>query len=157
MDDGFINIWLVFRFFSKFWLSWKSSSGEDTLFLKGFYFCINFTNFLKNICADQVVLKIRALNQEKNSWSALVKISDQEFKSWSTKYLKLKIKNKSWYIHDFFEPVSNNASSTSPFNVVIGYFDIFFNNCPRFSQRCFFNSNFQVAHMRSFHQIFFLC
>ena len=125
MDDGFTNIWLVFRFFSKFWLSWKSSSGEDTLFLKGFYFCINFTNFLKNICAGQVVLKIRALNQEKNSWSALVKISDQEFKSWSTKYLKLKIKNKSWCIHDFSKTISNNASSSSPFNAaVIGYFDI---------------------------------
>ena len=125
MDDGLTNIWLVFRFLSKFWLSWKSSFGEDTLFLKGFYFCINFTNFLKNICADQVVLKIRALNQEKNSWSALVKISDQEFKSWSTKYLKLKIKNKSWYIHDIFEPLSNNASLTFPFNAtVVGYFDI---------------------------------
>ena len=35
------------------------------------------------------------------------------------------------------------------------FFDIFLNNCPRFSQRCFFNSNFQVAHMRSFHHIFF--
>ena len=71
------------------------------------------------------------------------KIPDQEFKLWSTKYLKLKIRSKSWYIHNFFEPVSNNESSTSPFYAtVIGYFDIlifwyfdiFFNNCPRFSQ-----------------------
>ena len=78
--------------------------------------------------------------------------------------LKLEVKNKSWSIHNFFELVSNNASSTLPFNAtVIGYFDIlifwyfeiFFNNCPRFSQRCFFNSNFQVAHMRFFHHIFF--
>ena len=29
------------------------------------------------------------------------------------------------YIYDFLEPVSNNASSTSPFNATfIGYFDI---------------------------------
>ena len=29
------------------------------------------------------------------------------------------------YMHDFLEPVSNNASSTSPFNATfIGYFDI---------------------------------
>ena len=70
---------------------------------------------------DQVVLKVWVLNQEKNVWLALSKILDQEFKSWSTKYFKLKIKNN----HDFFEPVRNNASSTSLFNAtVIGYFDI---------------------------------
>ena len=39
--------------------------GEDTLFLKRFHFWFNFINFLKNICVDQVVLKIRVLNQEK--------------------------------------------------------------------------------------------
>ena len=33
------------------------------------------------------------------------------------------------------------------------FFDIFFNNYPGFSQRCFFNSNFQFARMRSFHHI----
>ena len=32
--------------------------------------------------------------------------------------------NKSWNIHDFFQPVSNNASSSSPFNAAVtGYFD----------------------------------
>ena len=40
--------------------------------------------------------------------------------------------------------------------LIFWYFDIFFNNCPRFLQRCFFNSNFQVAHMRSFHHYTFL-
>ena len=70
----------------------------------------------------QVVLKIRVLVRQKISDQYYGKILD---KSWSTKYLTLKIKNKSWYIHDFFEPVSNNASLTSPFNAnVIGYFDI---------------------------------
>ena len=59
-DDSLTNIWLVFRFLSKFWLSWK-----NFLFLKHFYLSINFVNFLKNICVDQVVLKIRVLNQEK--------------------------------------------------------------------------------------------
>ena len=68
------------------------------------------------------------------------------------------------YIYDFLEPVSNNASSTSPFNVTfIGYFDfllfwyfdILFNNCPHFSQGCFFNSNFQVAHICFLCHIFF--
>ena len=54
----------------KFWLNWKNS-GKDTLFLKHFYFSINFTNFEKNICVDQVVLKMRVLHQEKNFWSAL--------------------------------------------------------------------------------------
>ena len=88
-------------FLSKFWLNWRSSSGEDTFFLRHFYFCINFTNFLTNTCVDQVV-KIWVLNQEKISWSAR------------------------WYLHDFFEPVSINASSSSPFNAaVIGYFNIF--------------------------------
>ena len=47
LDDGLTNIWLVFRFLSKFWLNWKNSSGEDTLFLKHFYLSINFSNFLK--------------------------------------------------------------------------------------------------------------
>ena len=57
--------------------------------------------------------------------------------------------------------VQGTSSSSILQVTVIGYvdilifFDIFFNNCPRFSQRCFFNSNFQVAHMRSFHHIFF--
>ena len=59
-DDSLTNIWLVFRFLSKFWLSWK-----NFLFLKHFYLSINFVNFLKNICVDQVVLKIRVLNLEK--------------------------------------------------------------------------------------------
>ena len=48
------------------------------------------------------------------------KIPDQEFKSWSTKYLNLIIKSKIWYIHDFFEPTNNNASSSA----VIAYLNI---------------------------------
>ena len=96
-----------------------------TLFLKDFYFSINFTSFLENIYVQQVVFKIRVFNQEKISDQHYGKILNQELKSWSTKYLKLKIKNKSWYVHDFFEPIGNNASSTSPFNAtVIDYFDI---------------------------------
>ena len=155
---------MVFRFLTKFWLNWKDFSGEDTLFLKHFYFSINFTNFLKNICVDQVAFwNSGSQSGKKNSNQHYGKIPDQEFKLWSTKYLKLKIRSKSWYIYNFFEPVSNNESSTSPFYAtVIGnfdmlifwYFDIFFNNCPRFSQRYFLNSDFQVAHMPSFHHIF---
>ena len=125
-------------------------------------FSINFTNFLKHACADQFVLKFGFSIRKKISDQYYGKIPDQEFKSWSTKYLKLKIKNKIWCLHIFFEPVSNNASSSSISQVtVIGYFDIliffeiFFNNCPRFSQRRFFNLHFQVAHMCSFHQFFF--
>ena len=34
-------------------------------------FCIIFINFAINICVDQVALKIRVLNQDKNSRSAL--------------------------------------------------------------------------------------
>ena len=35
------------------------------------------------------------------------------------------IKDKSWYIHDFFEPVNNNAIAYYPSNAaVIAYFDI---------------------------------
>ena len=68
------------------------------------------------------------------------------------------------YMYDFLEPVSNNASSTSPFNatfigyfdiLLFWYFDILFNNCLHFSQRCFFNSSFQFAHMRFLCHIFF--
>ena len=100
---------MVFRFLSKFWLNWKNSSGEDTLFL---------------VCT-KLFWNIGFSIRKKISDQHYGKISDQGFKLWSTKYLKLKIKNKSWYIHDFFEPVSYNASSTSPFNaIVIGYFDI---------------------------------
>ena len=40
-------------------------SGEDSSFLKHFYFSTNFTNFLKNICVHLVSLKIWVLNQEK--------------------------------------------------------------------------------------------
>ena len=50
----------------------------------------------------QVVLKIRIFNQENKTDQHYGKISDKEFKSWSTTYLKLKIKNESWYIHDLF-------------------------------------------------------
>ena len=46
-------------------------SGEDTSFLKHFYFSTNFTNFLKNICVHLVALKIWVLNQEKNFWSGI--------------------------------------------------------------------------------------
>ena len=41
------------------------------LFLKQLCLSINLTNFLKNICVHQVVLKIRVLSQEKNFWSVL--------------------------------------------------------------------------------------
>ena len=35
------------------------------------------------------------------------------------------IQNKSQYIHNFFEPVSNNVSLTFQFNAAVtGYFDI---------------------------------
>ena len=151
---------MVFRFPSKFWLNWKNYSGEDILFLKHFYFPINFINFMEIICVDQVFLKNSGFQSGKKNLIS-TKIPDQEFKSWSIKYLKLKIKSRSWYIHDFFKPVSKSAISTSPFNaavlgyfdiLIFWYFDIFFNN---FSQTCFFNSNFQVAHMRYFHHIFF--
>ena len=66
----------------------------------------------------------------------------------------------------FFGTWSNNASSTSPFNatfigyfdiLLFWYFDILFNKCPHFSQKCFFNSNFQVGQMRFLCHVFFLC
>ena len=82
---------------------------------------------MKHVCVDQFALKIWVLNQEKISDQYYGKIPDQEFRSWSTKYLKLKIKNKIWCIHNFFVPVSNNASSDSSSILqvtVIGYFDI---------------------------------
>ena len=56
----------------------------------------------------------------KNSWSALQHNFRQEFKSWFTKYLNLIITNKSRYIHDFFESMNNNASSSA----VIAYLNI---------------------------------
>ena len=54
-----------FSFSSQILTCLKKLFGEDTLFLKHFYFSINFTNSLKNICVEQVVLKIRVLNLEK--------------------------------------------------------------------------------------------
>ena len=68
---------------------------------------------------DQVVLKVRVLNQEKIPDQYYSKILDQKLKSWFTKYLNLIIKNKSRYIHDFFESLNNNASSSA----VIAYFN----------------------------------
>ena len=65
LDVRLTNMWLVFLFLIESWLNLKYSFGEATLFLKCFHFCINFINFLANICADQVVLKLRVLNQEK--------------------------------------------------------------------------------------------
>ena len=50
-------VWLIFRFLTEFWRSWKNSFREDTLFLKRFDFCISFNNFLTDICVDQVFLK----------------------------------------------------------------------------------------------------
>ena len=154
---------MVYRFFSEFWFNWEKSCSEDTSFLKH--------SFLPSISLMSWKMFVSAKLFKKFGFSVRKKIPDQhygkipvhEFKSWSTKYLKLKTRSKSWYIHDFFEPVSNNESSTSPFYAtVIGYFDmlifwyfdIFFNNWPRFSQRYFLNSDFQVAHMPSFHHIF---
>ena len=66
----------------------------------------------------------------------------------------------------FFRTNKQQRKFTSPFNVIVigyfdilllfsfWYFDIFFNNCARFSQKCFLNSNFHVAHMRSFYHTF---
>ena len=50
-------------------------------FIRKTHFSINFINFLKNICVDQVVLKIRFLDPEKISDRDYGKILDQEFKS----------------------------------------------------------------------------
>ena len=58
-------------YFFEFCSSEKKSFGEDTLFLKLFHFCINFINFLRNICVDEVALKIQVLNQNKDSWSGI--------------------------------------------------------------------------------------
>ena len=74
---------------------------------------------------DQVVLKLQVRNPEKIRDQHYSKTPDQEINSWSTKYLELIIKNKSWYIHDFFEQVSNNDSLSSPFNAAaITHFNI---------------------------------
>ena len=145
---GFSFSWQISTQLKKF-LRWRYFIPKVFLFFHQFH-----KSTEKYLCGLSCFKNSGSQAGKKNSNQHYGKIPDKKFKSWSTKYLELKIKNKSWYIHDFFEPVSNNASSTSPFNVVIGYFDIFFNNCPRFSQRCFFNSNFQVAHMRYFHHIF---
>ena len=59
------NIWLVFNFLTEFWLNWKNYFGEASLFLKRFHFCINFINFLTNICVDQVVLELQVSIPEK--------------------------------------------------------------------------------------------
>ena len=141
LGDGLTNIWLFYNFLTEFWLNWKNSFGEVTLFLKRFDFCINFINFLTNICVDQVVLKLQVLKPEKIRDRHYNKTSDQEINSWSMKYLELTIKGKSWYIHDFFKPGTNNASSSSPFNaaaiahiniLIVWYFYIFFNKYFRF-------------------------
>ena len=80
------------------------------------------------------------------------------------KISQIENKEQSWYILDFFDPISNIAISSSLFNAaVIGYSDImifwyfvfFFNNCSLFSQRFFLNFNFHVEHKRSFRHIFF--
>ena len=68
---------------------------------------------------DQVVLKLQLFISKKIPDQRCSKIPDQEIKYWSTKYLEMTIKDKIWYIHDFFEPVSNDASSFSSFNAAI--------------------------------------
>ena len=47
LDDSLTNIWLVLCFLNKFRLNWKNFFGEAILFLKHFYFCVNFINFRK--------------------------------------------------------------------------------------------------------------
>ena len=122
LDGGLTNIWLVFLFLIESWLNLKYYFGEATLFLKRFHFCISFINFLANICADQVVLKLP--NQHYS------KIPEQEFESWYTQFLELTTKDKIWYIHDFFKAVGNNAGSSSYLMLLLlailifWYFDI---------------------------------
>ena len=90
---------------------------------------------------DQVFLKLQVFISEKIPDHHNSKIHAQDIHSWSAKYLELTTKDKGWYIHDFFETVSNNASSSAPFNAAdIAYFnilkfwcfEIFFNNYFRF-------------------------
>ena len=154
---------MIFRFLREFWLNWKNFCSDDTLFLKQCFLPSFSLMSWKMFVQTKLFKKLGFSIRKKIPDQHYGKIPDQEFKLWSTKYLKLKIRSKSWYIYNFFEPVSNNESSTSPFYAtVIGYFDmlifwyfdIFFNNWPRFSQRYFLNSDFQVAHMPSFHHIF---
>ena len=122
LDGGLTNIWLVFLFLIESWLKLKYYFGEATLFLKRLHFCISFINFLANICADQVVLKLP--NQHYS------KIPEQEFESWYTQFLELTTKDKIWYIHDFFKAVGNNAGSSSYLMLLLlvilifWYFDI---------------------------------
>ena len=130
LDNGLTNIWLAFHFLTKFRLNWKNSFGEATLFLKSFHFCINFINFLMNTCVDQVVLELQAWKKfliRKYYRYILV----QEINFWSTKYLKLTIKDNGWYIHEFFEPVSKTTQVHLPHfmlllfpTLIFWYFDI---------------------------------
>ena len=74
--------------------------------------------------------KFRYSIRKKSSDQHSGKTVNQEFRSWSTKYLKLKIKNKSWYIHDIFEPVSSTQVQLSLLMLlslailIFWYFDI---------------------------------
>ena len=116
---GFSFSWQISTQLKKF-LRWRYFIPKVFLFFHQFH-----KSTEKYLCGLSCFKNSGSQAGKKNSNQHYGKIPDKKFKSWSTKYLELKIKNKSWYIHDFFEPVSYNASSTSPFNaIVIGYFDI---------------------------------
>ena len=122
---------------------------------------------MTNIFVDQFVLELQISITEKIPDQHYSLIPVQEINYWSTEYLELTIKDKSWYNNEFLEPVSNNASSSSPFNaaaiayfniLIFCYFDVFFDNYFPFKQSsCFLNSNFHVARLCSFHHVFLLC
>ena len=61
--------------------------GEATFFVKRFQFCIDFINFLTNICVDEVVLKLQVFIPEKIPGQHYSKITDQEINSDQRKFI----------------------------------------------------------------------
>ena len=125
LDDGLTNIWTQLKKF----LQWSYFIPKALSFLHQFH------HFPDEYLCGSSCFKTSGSQSGINSWSAI------QQNSRSTKYLELTIKDKSWHIHDIFEPVSNNASSSSPFNaaaiahfnfLIFWYFYIFFNKYFRF-------------------------
>ena len=111
----------VFRFLYRIltqlkkFLRWRYFVPEKLSFLHQFH---QFPD--KCLCGPNCFKHSGSPIRKKASNQHCSKIPYQEFKSWSTKHLKLIMKNRSWYIHDFFEPVINNASSS--LNILIFWY-----------------------------------
>ena len=158
--DSLTNIRLDFCFLTEFWLNWKNCSSEDSLLLKHFHFCINFTNSLKNICEPSCFKNSGSQSGRKFLINTTVKF---QVRNLNMIYKISQTENKEQkMIHPWFFQTSNSTQVCLSHLMLLllailifWYFDTFVGNCSCFSQRCLLNSYFHVAHMCSFLHFFF--